>query len=105
VTNWIVAVGANLAHMGTKPRQKLKTPSLVANLTVQSTKPLYLPVLSVINAVRMRSTGLTVQVMANPEIILEQKVVRRSLRLHPVLSVTTPLAGFYCVDERVKEQA
>ena len=41
VKSWMVAVGANLAQMGTNPRHRLVTPPSEMVLARQSMKPLY----------------------------------------------------------------
>jgi hypothetical protein len=93
VTSCKVAVGAKRAQMGMNPLQKDKNPSFCASFTVQSKNPLYVLVFPwFMRAVRIRSKGLTVHVMASPLHIEEQNVVRRSFRLHPVASATKPLA-------------
>jgi hypothetical protein len=117
-------MGAKRAQMGMKPRHKLKGPSCRTVLTKQSANPSYtfLSVGWFIILVRIRSKGdwrkeqmrnfrpnvklnhivqppfsplTTVIVMKKPAKKLEQKAVRGSLRLQPVLSTTRPFATSY----------
>ena len=40
-TNWMVVVGANLAHTGINPEYRARIPSFLTTFTTQSTNPLY----------------------------------------------------------------
>ena len=84
------------AEVGTKPLQNDAIPSCLASLAAQCANPSYC-LLSpwFMSAVRIRSKGLPVTVIASALHMAEQNVVRRSFRSHPVVLVKNPFAISY----------